>query len=68
MGNNIEKLPLKKRIISGVAIGLFYASLMAGYDYFTDEPFSLPKFLFNAFFFGLVMSYAFRYKITKNKG
>ncbi|MGJ8549983.1 hypothetical protein [Winogradskyella wichelsiae] len=67
MGNDIEKLPLKKRIITGVAIGLLYTSLMAGFDYVTDKPFSLLKFLLNAFFFGLVMGYVFRYKITKNK-
>ena len=67
MGNNIEKLPLKKRVVSGIGTGLLYASLMAGLDYFTDQPFSLLKFLFNAFFFGLAMSYAFRYKITKKK-
>jgi len=65
MGNNIEKLPLKKRIVSGIAIGLLYASLMAGYDYFTELSFSLPKFIFNCLFFGLVMGYVMRYKVTK---
>ncbi len=65
MGNNIEKLPLKKRIISGIAIGLLYASLMAGYDYVTEDSFSLVKFIFNSLFFGLVMSYAFRYKVSR---
>jgi len=39
VGNNIEKLPLKKRVISGIGTGLLYASLMAGLDYFTDQPF-----------------------------
>ncbi|MBU2929985.1 hypothetical protein [Winogradskyella psychrotolerans] len=67
MGNNIEKLPLKKRIISGITSGLLYALLMAGYDYFTDVPFSILKFILHSVFFGLVMSYAFRYKVTKNK-
>jgi len=67
MENNIEKLPLQKRVLTGVIIGVFYALMMAGYDYFTEESFSLLKFVLNALFFGLVMSYAFRYKVTKKK-
>ena len=67
MGNNIEKLPLKKRVIGGIFIGLFYALLMAGYDYYTDVPFSFLKFLFHSLVFGFLMSFVFRYKITKSK-
>lgn len=67
MGNDIEKLPLKKRIIGGLISGLCFALIMAAFDYFDNNPFSLPKFLFYALFFGFFMSFAFRHKGTKNK-
>lgn len=65
MATNIEKLPLKKRILGGLTFGVIYASLMAGYDYITNVPFSLPKFLFHALVFGFLMSIVFKYKTKK---
>lgn len=61
-----EKLPLKKLIKSGFLNGLFFASTMAAFDYFTNEPFSIKKFLFHGLFFGFFMAIAFRYKYTKD--
>jgi hypothetical protein len=67
VGNNLEKLPIKKRIFVGTLSGLFFAVTMSAFDYFSHNPFSLTKFLFLGFFFGLVMSFALRHKVTKDK-
>ncbi|WP_405572125.1 hypothetical protein [Winogradskyella sp. Asnod2-B02-A] len=67
MGNNIEKLPLKKRVIGGIFSGLFFASSLAVFDYFDNHSFSLLKYLFGGLFFGFFMSLSFRHKITKKK-
>ncbi|MFC0604389.1 hypothetical protein [Winogradskyella pulchriflava] len=60
-----EPLPLRKIIINGIINGLAFALLMAGYDYFTDEPFSFSKFIFHFVTFGFFMAISFRYKYGK---
>lgn len=60
-----EKLPLKSIVMTGLLSGLFFTAAMAAYDYFTDEPFSMSKFLLHALFFGFFMGIAFRYKYMK---
>lgn len=62
---DIEKLSIKKRILIGVFSGLIYSLFMAGFDYYTNEPFSLLKFIFHFVFFGLFMGIALRYTNKK---
>ncbi|NNE32070.1 MAG: hypothetical protein HKN40_06845 [Winogradskyella sp.] len=62
-----ESLPLKDVTKNGVLNGLFFSITMAGYDYFTDEPFSIMKFVFHFISFGFFMAISFRYKYTKIK-
>ncbi|APY00234.1 hypothetical protein [Lacinutrix venerupis] len=62
---DIEKLSIKKRILTGVFSGLIYSLVMAGFDYYTNEPFSLLKFIFHFVFFGLFMGIALRYTNKK---
>ncbi|GGW62556.1 hypothetical protein GCM10008085_12950 [Winogradskyella epiphytica] len=67
MGNEIEKVPLKKRIIPGLIGGLAYAIIMAGYDLYIGEPFSLTKFVINTLLLGFLMSVVFSFKNPKKK-
>ena len=60
-------LPIKSIIRIGLFNGLFFVVTMATFDYVSNEPLSIPKFLFHAFFFGLAMAIAFRYKYTKKE-
>jgi len=62
----IERATLKRRIITGLLCGLLFSTIMAFFDYFTNEPFLLFKFVFNFFFFGLFMGIAFRYSTKKD--
>lgn len=48
-----------------VAAGGVFASLNAGADYAQDAEFSLPRFLFHFFFFGLCMSLLSGYNLRK---
>jgi hypothetical protein len=60
-----EKLPIKTVIKTGLLNGLLFAILMAGFDYFSNEPFSIKKFIFHFICFGFFMAISFRYKYTK---
>jgi hypothetical protein len=60
-----ELLPIKTRINTGIIFGIVHASIMAGFDYFDSEPFSIWQFLFYFFFMGLFTSLIFRHKHTK---
>jgi len=63
-----KKLPLKTNILFGVSSGLFYSISMAlFYYYFNDESFSTGNFIFNFVFFGVLMTFFFRYKGTKKR-
>lgn len=48
-------------IKSGLLTGILYALIMAGFNYSSGEPFSIFKFLFHFFFFGLSMGLLARY-------
>ncbi|NRR92997.1 hypothetical protein HSX10_15585 [Winogradskyella undariae] len=65
--NNIKKITIKKRIITGVFSGVVFAIFMSGFDYFDGTVFSLPKFIFHALFFGLFMGIALKYKVPKKR-
>ena len=60
-----EKRPIKKRLLHGAISGVTFATTMALFDWWDNNPFSIIKFLFFTIFFGLAMSFAFRYKHTK---
>lgn len=61
-----EKQPLRNIIKTGLINGLFFATMMALFDYFNHEPFSLPKFLFHGIGFGFFMALSFRYRYIKD--
>ncbi|MFK7782347.1 hypothetical protein [Psychroserpens sp.] len=62
-----EKLSPKSQLTIGVLSGLFFALIMAGFDYFNNEVFSFYKFLFYVICFGFMMALSFRYKYIKDK-
>lgn len=62
----VNKLTIRRRVLTGLLSGIAFASLMAGYDYFTDTPFSILKFLFHFMFFGLFMGIAVKYSAKKS--
>ena len=64
---NKQKLPLKTRLFSGAISGITFALVMVAFDYFSNKPFSITKFLIHFVFFGLAMSFVFSYKYTKEK-
>lgn len=63
--NKIKLQPMKLEnqvfVKSGLLSGIIYALIMAGFSYSTGEPFSIFKFLFLFFFFGLSMGLLARY-------
>lgn len=63
----IDKLPLKKRILSGFVSGLFFALTIVVLNYFENNSFAILEALIGGSIFGLVMSFVFRHKITKKK-
>ncbi|PCI34929.1 MAG: hypothetical protein COB60_05260 [Flavobacteriaceae bacterium] len=58
---------LKLKIISGVLSGLIFAVLMAGFDYYDAENFSVVKFIFHAVFFGFFMGILAKDKRKKSE-
>lgn len=59
---SINKLALKVGIMSGVT----FAIIMALFDLFEDEPFSILKFVLHILLFGVFMGLLNRYKLKKN--
>lgn len=55
----MKKLSLKGRITLGIISGLFFAGMMAGFDYFNHTTFNLKKFMFHAIFMGVFNALAF---------
>ncbi|WP_452219362.1 hypothetical protein [Lacinutrix undariae] len=49
----MKKLSLKGKITLGAISGMFFAGMMAGFDYLDHKPFNVVKFLLNTFFMGL---------------
>ncbi|MFT5847475.1 MAG: hypothetical protein ACJARX_001347 [Psychroserpens sp.] len=64
---NKAKSPFKTSLKIGVFNGLFFALVMAVFDYIDNKPFLVKQFLFYLFFFGLSMALCFRFKYTKTK-
>ena len=55
-----------KTILNSALIsGSVYAILIAGFDYYDEQAFSLGKFLFNLFFFGAFMGFFTGYQLRK---
>lgn len=52
-------------IIVTLISGIFYASMMAGFDYITGEEFKIWKYVFHFTFFGLLMGFFARYNHKK---
>jgi hypothetical protein len=52
----------KELLIIGIANGLMFAIIMAVFDLFSKDPFSLSKFIYNFLFFGFFMPLVFRRK------
>lgn len=52
----------KTKIKTGFFCGIFYAIIMAGFDFLDKENFHLLKFLFNFLFFGICMASMMKYK------
>jgi len=58
--------PIKKKyIISGALFGVIYASFMAGFDFLTEQPFSIYKLIFNVLVIGALIGYI-NYRAVKN--
>jgi len=55
----------KAIIKSGLISGIFYAGLMAGFDYSDGQDFKIWKFIFHASFFGVFMGFMTRYNLKK---
>ena len=56
------KQNLKSRIVFGLISGMIIAIILAFFDYFNDESFSLNKFLFIATGVGLINAVIFSRK------
>ena len=55
----------KRFIISGLFSGLLFAVVMAAFDYFKEQPFSLLKFAIHLVLFGAFNGYMAYRKIKK---
>jgi hypothetical protein len=56
-----NKIFIKSFLLSG----LVYTTLMAGFDYYDEQNFSVLKFIFHFLFFGLFMGLMTRYNHRK---
>jgi hypothetical protein len=54
-------------LIGGLAGGITYAGMMAGFDYFDGENFRTMRFLVNIIFFGSFMGYLVYYSFKKGE-
>ena len=54
-------------IRSGIISGLVFALIMAGFDYFKDQPFSVLRFAMHSVFFGLFNGYMAYRKFKKDQ-
>jgi len=61
----IMKEKTKLKIKSGIFSGLLFAMLMAGFDFYNEENFSVLKFMIHFAFFGGVMGIMAKEKVKK---
>jgi len=54
-------------IRSGIISGFVFALIMAGFDYFKDQPFSVLKFMMHFVLFGLFNGYMAYRKFKKDQ-
>lgn len=64
---SVQKTPWKSRIKLGLLSGLVYAGIMAAFDYMSNEPFHVVKFIFSTIFFGAFMALTTKWMVPKNK-
>jgi len=60
-------MDIKKYIITGLISGLVFAILLAGWDYYKQNPFSVLKFVIHTIAFGAFNGYMTYIKETKAK-
>ncbi len=58
---------LKSRLIYSLISGLFYASILAFFDYLGDKEFNFKKFIIGMIVFGVVMFFVAKIKNKKEK-
>ncbi|WP_289046206.1 hypothetical protein [uncultured Olleya sp.] len=58
-------MDIKKYIITGLISGLVFAILLAGWDYYKQNPFSVLKFVIHTVIFGVFNGYM-TYRKAKN--
>lgn len=58
-------MDIKKYIITGLISGLVFAILLAGWDYYKQNPFSVLKFVIHTVVFGAFNGYM-TYRKEKN--
>lgn len=61
----IEKLTLKTRFLIGISTAVFNGGGLALWDYFSEEPLNLGRYIFQGVIMGLFFSYLFRNKVIK---
>ncbi|QXP58630.1 hypothetical protein [Olleya sp. HaHaR_3_96] len=59
-------MTIKKYVINGLISGLAFAVLMAGWEYYKEQPFSAFKFVLHIVLFALLNGYL-TYRKDKNK-
>ncbi len=52
----MKKRFTKSSLIFGFVSGFLFATLVAGFDYYNDNPFDFSKFIFQFILFGLFQS------------
>jgi len=57
---------IKLKIRTGVLSGLIFAVIMAGFEFYDENKFSVLKFIFHAVIFGFFMGLMARDKSKKN--
>jgi len=57
---------IKLKIRTGVLSGLIFAVIMAGFEFYDEEKFSVLKFIFHAVIFGFFMGLMARDRSKKN--
>jgi hypothetical protein len=52
----MKKRFTKSSLIFGFVSGFLFACMIAGFDYYNDDPFNFTKFIFQFLLFGLFQS------------
>ncbi|MFH4968342.1 hypothetical protein V8G61_09070 [Gaetbulibacter sp. M240] len=55
----------RQSVLAGLISGLVYSLIMAGFDYYEDQQFSLKNFVVNFMIIGLFIGFYTTYKLRK---